>query len=77
MHLPERIYKGPDPWHTQYQHRMLYNVFHQFWQAKFAYGCLISSSSQFLLLPLNTSENGARFKNGQNQLKKNHHATII
>jgi hypothetical protein len=55
---------------------MLYNVLRQFWQAKFAAGCLILSSSQFLLLPLNVSKNGARFKNGQNQLKNNNLATI-
>ncbi len=28
----------------------IYSVFHQFWQAKFAYGGSILSSSQFLLL---------------------------
>jgi hypothetical protein len=28
-----------------------YCVFHRFWQAKFAFGGSISSSSQFLLLP--------------------------
>jgi hypothetical protein len=31
--------------------RALYNVFNRFWKAKYAYGGLILSSSQFLLLP--------------------------
>ncbi len=53
-----------------------YSVFRQFWQAKFAYGGSILSSSQFCYYSKAT-KNDARYKSGQNWLKNNHLATSI
>jgi len=50
-----------------------YREFHEFGQAKFAYGSSILGSSQFTLL----SKNDARFKSGQNWLKNNHLTSLI
>ncbi len=52
-----------------------YSVFHRFRQAKFAYGGLILSSSQFFATAPAASKNGARFKSGQSWLKNNCLAT--
>ncbi len=48
---------------------ILYNVFRRIWQAKFAYGGSILSSSKFLLLP-QQSQNLKKVKNDLPKLVK-------
>ncbi len=55
----------------------IYSVFHQFRQAKFAYGGSILSSSQFFVSAEGASKNDTRYEIGQNWLKNNHHPTLI
>ncbi len=54
-----------------------YNVFHQFRQAKFAYGGSILSLKQFFAIAPAVLKNGARYISSQNWLKNNHISTII
>ncbi len=52
---------------------LLYSVFHQFRQAKFAYFRL----KPFSATDPDASKNDARYKSVQNWLKNNHLATLI